>query len=306
VAPPPAAHQPIKGLATAVTVALLLTALASIIAAAAFFSRAGIVDDFLTRSASLSDINDKDDAVRSASGLFFLGLVVTAVLWIIWQFRHAKNAERLRGSLGLGPGWAIGGWFIPFGSFVLPAMQLWQSAKASDPDLPAGAPANRGKAPALIIAWIVVYDAAAIAFLVASSQRPSDSDLSLGRKNISDFASADRTAAVGMIGYAIAAVLAILVVRALTERQERAAATIAPASPAAPVYGSPPPQQPWAQPQPQQWAAPPQQWPAQPAAPQPPPPPPPQPQPGQWGAPPPPPPPPPGPPPQQWGPPPTS
>src|SRR3954453_21556242 len=200
VAPPPAAHQPIKGVATALTVTLLLTALAAIIAAAAFFSRAGVVDDFLTRSASLADINDKDDAVRSASGLFFLGLVVTAVLWIIWQFRHAKNAERLRGSLGLGPGWAIGGWFIPLGSFVLPAMQLWQSAKASDPDLPAGEPASRGKAPGLIIAWMALYDAAAIAFLVASTQRPSDNDLALGRKNISDFASADRTAAVGMIG----------------------------------------------------------------------------------------------------------
>src|SRR3954468_19652135 len=89
VAPPPAPHQPIKGLATAVTVTLLLTALASIIAAAAFFSRAGVVDDFLNGGATISDLNDKDDAVRSASGLFFLGLVVTAVLWIIWQFRHA-------------------------------------------------------------------------------------------------------------------------------------------------------------------------------------------------------------------------
>ena len=42
------------------------------------------------------------------------------VVFIIWQFRHAKNAQVLGARGGLGPGWAIGGWFIPLANYVLP------------------------------------------------------------------------------------------------------------------------------------------------------------------------------------------
>ncbi|MEY2590719.1 MAG: hypothetical protein QOJ67_2703 [Acidimicrobiaceae bacterium] len=271
-APAPQPHQPLKGLATALTVLLLLAALAAIVAGMAFLSRATLVDDLLADRGSLLDLSNKDDAVRTTSSLFFLAFIITGVLWIVWQFRHAKNAERLRGSLGLGPGWAVGGWFLPFGNFIVPALQLRQAAQASDPELPAGAPWRNGKAPALVIVWALVFDASAICFVTAGSLRPSTDDLFTGRKQFSDFASADRAAAAGMFGYALAAALAVFLVRALTDRQERAAATITPAALAAPVFV--------AQPQ-AQWGAPP----APPAPPAP-----------QWGAPPPPP--------GQWGPPP--
>ena len=280
-APTAQAHRPLKGLATAITITLLLCTLASIVAAAAFFSRATAVDDFFKSSATLVDLNDKDDAVRAGSAFFFLALLVTGILWIIWQFRHAKNAERLRGPLGLGPPWAIAGWFIPVGSFILPAMQLQQSAKASDPDLPAGAPASNGKAPGVVVAWAVLFGLSGICFLVASSIRPNDNQILTGEKDFSDFATADRAAAAGMIGFAIASILGILLVRALTERQDRAAATLPPYTRPTPVYAP--------QPQPQQWGQP------QPQA---------QPQPQQWDAPPPPPPPASPAPPNQWGPPP--
>jgi hypothetical protein len=281
-------HRPLKGLSTALTVTLLLTTLAAIITALALLSRASLVDDFVSSrsSVSISDLSEKDDAVRGGSGFFYLVFFATGVLWIIWQFRHAKNAERLRGSLGLGPGWAIGGWFIPFGNFVIPGLQLHQAAKASDPDLPAGRPGTEGRSQPLVAVWAVLFGIAALTFGIASSMRPSNNDLFTGEKDFSDFAGADRTAAVGMFLYAAAAVVAIFLVRALTERQERAAATIAPSAPQSQVYmPTAQPQHPQAYPQPQQPAP---AW-GQPQPPQAAPPPPPPtapPPPGQWGPPP--------------------
>jgi hypothetical protein len=271
------AHRPLKGLATAITAVLLLSVVAAIVAAMAFLSRAAFVDD---TNRVFSEAESKDSAVRAGIGFFFLTYVTVGVLWIIWQFRHAKNAERLRGSLGLGPGWAIGGWFIPFGNFVIPGVQLHQAAKASDPDLPSGAPSGNGRAPVIVIVWLLMFDLSLLVYFAASSSRPSETDLELGVKPISDFARADRGAAFGMFGFAVAAVIAVFMIRTLTDRQERAAATITPAAPAAPVY-MPQPQYPQSQYPPQQYPPPqPQTWGA------PPPPPPAPPPPGQWGPPP--------------------
>ncbi len=69
------------------------------------------------------------------------------MVFIIWQFRHAKNAQVLGAYGGLGPGWAIGGWFVPFANYVLPAMQMHQSSRASDIEgRAAGRSGPRGRA----------------------------------------------------------------------------------------------------------------------------------------------------------------
>jgi hypothetical protein len=57
--------------------------------------------------------------------------VVLAALFITWQYRHAKNARLLGQQGGLGPGWAVGGWFIPLANFVLPAVQLFGASAMS-------------------------------------------------------------------------------------------------------------------------------------------------------------------------------
>ena len=190
-------------------------------------------------------------------------LIATGVLWIIWQFRFGKNAQALRGNYGLAPGWAIGGWFIPFGNFVLPQLQLFQAAKASDPDLPAGQPAAAGSVPSIVIGWWVAYDVAGLLFSVGSFTRPNDNTLDF---DIDKFIRADRLSAVAALVYVAAAVLGILTVRALSERQTRAMAsasayppgyqqpyTQAPGQPYQPPAQYPPP----APPPPQTWQTPP-------------------------------------------------
>jgi len=110
--------QATKGLSTALTLLLALSALAAIFVVYAFFHRASIVDDL--SNATFQDVKDADDTVSGSVALFGVALLATGVVWIIWQFRYAKNAETLRGNYGLPSGWAIGGWFVPFGNFALP------------------------------------------------------------------------------------------------------------------------------------------------------------------------------------------
>src|SRR5260221_8586898 len=138
--PAPAGQvKPLKGLATAVVVLLAVTGLIAIWAAVALFHRASVASDFNGFSGvTLQDLKDADSQVTGSVTLFGLSLIATGVLWIIWQFRFATNAQTLRRNYGLAPGWAIGGWFIPLGNLVLPQIQLFQAAKASDPDLPPG------------------------------------------------------------------------------------------------------------------------------------------------------------------------
>ncbi|MEY2406482.1 MAG: hypothetical protein QOG39_1398, partial [Acidimicrobiaceae bacterium] len=200
------------------------------------------------------------------------------VVWVIWQFRFATNARALRGNYGLAPGWAIGGWFIPLGNFVLPQLQLFQAAKASAPDLPPGHPAAAGTAPASVPAWWIAYDVGAILFSIGSISRPSRNSFDF---DLDKFIRADRVTGFACLIYVVAAVIAIVMVRSLSDSQMRAAANAPHQQPSQQPYqqgyGQPPPPQPWQQPapppQPQTWQPPPPNQPWQPPpSPQPPPP----------------------------------
>jgi uncharacterized membrane protein len=250
---------------------LAVCALVAIFGAAEFFHRASVVDDFTGFSGvSVQDVQDADNGAGAAVVLSGMALLAAGVVWIIWQFRHAKNAQILRGNYGLSAGWAIGGWFVPLGNYVLPQLQLFQAAKASDPDLPPGQPPAAGRAPTIVPIWWVVTDLAWLLFAIGGTTRPSNSELNFS--NLDRFVRADRIAGFSFLLMLIAAVLAIVVVRSLTERQTRALAGHMPAQPQAPAYPAqayqpqayqqPPPPQQW-QPPPQ----PPQQWPPPPPPP---------------------------------------
>ena len=281
--------QSTRGLATALTIVLAITSLTGIFVAIAFFHRASLVDDTNRVFFNLNEVNDADSTVSGAVAFFMLGLLATGVLWIIWHFRYAKNAELLRGKTGLPSGWAIGGWFVPFGNFVLPQLQLLQAARASDPDLPQGQPATSGRAPSAIVPWWILFDLAWFFFFFGRGTRPNDNEL-VSLSELDKFVRADRISGVAALLFLAAGMVGILVVRSCTERQTRALASFTPQGPAA---AQPPPQ--W---QPPQWQQPPPppatQWPPPaPPPPAPPPPaPPPPPPPQQWPPPPPPPPPP--------------
>ncbi|RZQ63434.1 DUF4328 domain-containing protein [Amycolatopsis suaedae] len=58
-------------------------------------------------------IERADSSVAVWEACFVLLNLATGIVFIIWQHRHATNAVALRGPLGLGPGWAIGGCSFP-------------------------------------------------------------------------------------------------------------------------------------------------------------------------------------------------
>ena len=275
--------QGTKGLATALTVLLAITSLTAIFVAIAFFHRASLIVDTNRVFFNLKEVSDADDAARAAVTFFALGVLATGVVWIIWQFRYAKNAQLLRGNYGLQSGWAIGGWFVPFGNLVLPQLQLLQAARASDPDLVHGQPASSGRPPSTVVPWWILLDLAWVFYAFGSSTRPSDTDVAM---DLDRFVRADRLSGVAGVLFMLAGLVAIFVVRSCTERQTRALASYTPQPPAAPQWQQPPPPQ-WQQPlppPPQQWppAAPPPPAPPPPASPPPGPPPPAPPHPQQW------------------------
>jgi hypothetical protein len=303
------APRSLSGISIAACILLGIAALVCLGSAGTLFSRADAAaaaadGDF----GAFRALPQRDDSVAIGTGLYVLSMLVAGPLVIVWQHRHASNAQRLSGPLGLGPGWAIGGWFVPLGNLVLPTVQLAQAGRASDPDLVPGPPGarSRGRIPPITIVWGVAWALGGVLFSVGATMRPTEDDtpvLSAGA-TLEDFAAADRTAGVGMLVLAVAAVLAIVMVRTLTSRQARAEAVRPPfAGTAGPWAGG----QPGAWADQATWAAPTNPW-APPPAPggqpahlaPPPPPPPPS---GPGGSPPPPPPPPSGPPPDAWGPP---
>jgi hypothetical protein len=263
--------QPLGGLATAVSVLLgLMMALAAFVALA-FVSRAQTVDRLLDGgNVSFADLDNADDMVVTAVVIYALGVLTTGIVFIIWQFRHAQNAEALSGPGGLSPGWAIGGWFIPCANIALPAVQLFQSSRASDPTLPAGARSQNAQGNPLVVVWGLAYGAVNLfsglsrQLLYPNAYDPAAFD------QVRDGISADNSSAIGFFTTAAVAGVAIAMVRSTTRRQTARMAAVGAAGygqpgysggygqqpaygqPAygQPAYGRPQPQPAYGQPQP--------------------------------------------------------
>jgi hypothetical protein len=167
------------------------------------------------------DVDRVNDAQTfPASMLLLAGLVgiATFVLLIIWLYRAAKNNEALgRQNPRLGPGWAIGGWFIPVAWWVIPFIVLDDVWRGSDPSIPRGDPSwRRSKTLPAIWAWAVTAAILTIPNFIASSGGDvrADEPDKVRRDDI--------LRVIAAIGGIIAAVLAIVVIRKVAARQEEA------------------------------------------------------------------------------------
>jgi hypothetical protein len=230
---PPAAErlriiQPLGGLTTAVTILLGLPTAVSLVAAFQLFDRASLLavyQDAPITPLMLDVVEGADTTVTGWLLLFGVVYLATGTVFIIWHHRYASNAVILRGPLTLGPGWAVGGWFIPLANFVLPFLQLNQSARASDPALPQGERPSRGTLPRIQTAWTSTFVAAAVLFTASTWTRPSTPSADAS-STINAFTMADRAAGVAFLLYTVAGVLAVLTVRTLTRRQTEAIAVM--------------------------------------------------------------------------------
>jgi hypothetical protein len=200
-----------EGLRTALSGLFVLVAVANVAAAFAFVHRAGLIDQISNGTVTLREAEQADDFVRTATFVALSLGLVTGVLFIVWQWRTAKNAAvvlRRRGAR-YGPGWSIGGWFIPLANLVIPVLVMQDLWRSSDPQSSPDGWRSRPRS-ALVGWWWVAFVVAGVA---SRGSRTTDSSA------LSEIKSADNAAAFGVVMFAVAAILAMLVVRSITARQ---------------------------------------------------------------------------------------
>ena len=205
----------LSGVATALWILLIVVAVAALAVAGALNNRATVLDD---SGASFQDVTDSDDLAAGTAVIYILAFIATVVLWLIWQYRFAKNAEVLGKREGLGAGWAIGGWLIPIANLILGPLQLYQSAKWSDPE----SPGRPGRVPGLVIAWWVLWVGQGL--IGFGSGRFGFSTEAGNDVDIDEFRASDQLGSFGAVVTAAAAIVAIFMIRELTRRQREALA----------------------------------------------------------------------------------
>ena len=210
--PVPEGLQPLNTFSTILTILLVLSALLAALTALTFAARVGVIDDFLRGDATHTDYNDATDAIKGVTTLSLFTLGATAIVWIMWQYRYVRNAERFGRKLQLGPGWAIGGWLIPLANLVLPARQLKESAEVSD---------GERRAPQLLYVWAATWAVANLVLRITAAMRPELDETSAVTlaEGLEGYQGADKVTILAFFLYVAAAIFAIVLVRRLSRGQ---------------------------------------------------------------------------------------
>lgn len=235
-----AQRRSLRGLVQALTVLFSVMAVILLINAGGLFYRAHLFAEAAHgRFYTYDQAAAADTIVDITTVLFYLLFVAIGVVFIIWQYRHAKNASALGARGGLVPGWAIGGWFIPLANLVLPAVQMFQASKASYPE-PHHVSRPHGRGAGIVIAWAILFGLGqsltrvAVAVFPGYIETPEDFDAA---------SQSDVLEGLGALVLIAAAVIATLMVRSLSTRQDQAfvqrAVTAFPGHPAQSYAGPP-------------------------------------------------------------------
>ncbi|WP_329118256.1 DUF4328 domain-containing protein [Streptomyces sp. NBC_01465] len=212
---PPAGLRPVvpvlkspQGLATGVTVLLALCAVADLVAIASHAYTYSLLGDW--ESLTLDEARRSDRWAGQSASYQFTALFVTAVVFVIWFHRVRVNAEVFaQDSQTKRAGWAVGGWFIPFGCLWIPrqiAGEVWDASTQAAPD---GSRRKVSQAPVTIwwTAWVLAMALRALASVTDRAEIAGPSQDSVGVLLVADSV------------HFVAAVLAILFVRKLTRMQ---------------------------------------------------------------------------------------
>lgn len=211
----------VGGLSKAATILVGLAALFSLLGVAMANQ---VSDDAETYLAGGSTDDEFLEAISPYVLVSFaqgLAVVASAVLVIIWMYRVAANHRALHRTGTWGPGWAIGGWFLPPLLYIIPYLMFRELWKASDPDVPPGGDWRSRPVAPVVTAWFVLYSVLPIAFLIAQS---NDTFASIGadERDLAETIVDGQTSALlsGLVATA-GAVAFIAMARGLTARHRR-------------------------------------------------------------------------------------
>lgn len=129
----PGSRSPDRTLTTALAWAFVATAVTCAWVAVAHVQRANAIGGVVAgRQLSAHTADTLDNRVVLGTGIYGLLAVSLLVLFIIWSHQAATIVRwRRPDALRRPPGWAIGGWFVPFANFVLPKQMvddIWHGA----------------------------------------------------------------------------------------------------------------------------------------------------------------------------------
>jgi hypothetical protein len=211
----------VRGVAKASVILVGATALMSLVELLARQAVTGEADDYLAGRI------DADEFTESILGYAMVGVVsgmlsiAAAVLTIIWMYRVAANHRALHRGGTWGPGWAIGGWFLPPLIYVIPTLMLRELWKASDPEIPIGSDWRRASGSPLPIVWFVLYTI--VPFISFASEAGGMLDELQGSETtIAERITGDQTADIVVALFTVAAAAVfIILVRQLTDRHRR-------------------------------------------------------------------------------------
>ena len=188
--------------------ALLLILAADLFLAYAVWHRFQIVHDAIDKGqGTLVDIQRADDLVHSAGVGYGITYAATAIAFIVWFYRAAKSAERHNDLvMRYGPGWAVGGWFVPILSLWRPYQIAKDTLSAST--LPPNA--RRSESSVLLRLWWMFFIAGAISARFWASD---DTSLSVFYRN-------SKLLLTNLGLQAVAAIFAFAVVDQITRRND--------------------------------------------------------------------------------------
>lgn len=218
----------IGGLATALTVLLAVISAAHLASLALVGGAIDASEEFLAGGLSEDDYSEELLPTLGVSTLAGLATLATAVVTMIWLYRIAANHRDLGRRVTFGPGWAIGGWFLPPGLWVIPALFTREHWKAAEPTSPPGDESwRRSPEPVLVWVWFVLFGVAPLILAVTSGLRfgtELGGDVETAAENVVDAGNASYLSSIVGIGGAVAW---LLVVRGLTARHRRLTGEVA-------------------------------------------------------------------------------
>lgn len=165
------------------------------------------------RNETAQRIFDHNQADASPWGsILSLVTIAALVLHIIWAWRSAHNARALgRTGARLGPGWAIGAWFVPFANFILVYLVFSDLWRSSDPGTERGDGWRRLPGSVLVRLWTAAYIGGIAIMFVAAG-------LAIG--GVTGVQTTRLLLTIAGVTGAVGTVLSIVVVRDITARQE--------------------------------------------------------------------------------------
>ncbi len=216
-------HATLQRVGTLSTAASALVGVAAAVSLVSIWATRAAEDD---ARALLDGTITAEEFVENAAPYLLMSVVqavatvAAAVVTMIWMFRIARNHRTLHRGGTWGPGWAIGGWFLPPLLFVIPFLMFRELWKASDPNIAVGQEWRSTRVAWQIPAWFVLYSLAPLALLIV--QTSSSFSLGASEQDMAQQVVDNQGLAVvsAMVAVAGAAVF-ISLVRGLTDRHRR-------------------------------------------------------------------------------------